>query len=277
MHVTLKCPICKAEVADSLSKCSECGYEFSEEKSKKKKFSLFSIFKKKNNDQSVQPEQPEGKKKLSFKVKAILAFIGVIIIAIIVAIIVSSINASRGVRLAEDLSEAIGRSIAHAEKTAKVELVEESAYAAADKLLSRQGALYLYESSNEVVVDGVTFPKWVIYVSLDEKSDLSMVEYYDFALLEENYKGEKTKAEIDISQIVVDDKRKDVEKLLKIEPSKIEYSAQTVKYCYNYYFINDDGDEEAKAFYIVYDRDSDRVMNTYRLELSEQWAPRYLF
>lgn len=274
----MKCPICKADIADSLAKCPECGYEFSDKKDKKKKFSLFSLFKKKNTEPETEilPDN-DGKKKLSFKVKAILVFIALIIVVVIVAIIINSINASRGVRLTEELSEAIGRSIAVAEKNAKIELVEESAFPAADKLLQRQGAMYLYESSNEVEVDGVSYPEWVIYVSLDEKSDVSKVEYYDFALLEENYKGEKTKAEIDISQIVVDDKRKDVEKLLKIEPSKIEYSEQTVKYCYNYYFVNDDGDQEARAFYIVYDRDNDRVMNTYRLELSEQWAPRYLF
>lgn len=268
----MKCPNCKAKLKEGSVKCSECGYELAEKNEKKKSF--FSFGKSKNDSAPVSEETAI---KSSFKLKIIIAFVILIVVAVIAAVIVSNVNANRGRRLAENLSEAIGRSIVVAEKNAKVELIEESASAAANKLLARQGASYLYESSNEVKVDGVHYPKWIIYVSFDDESDISKVEYFDFGLLEDNYKGEKTKAEIDTSQIVVDDKKKDVENLLKIEPTMIEYTADTIKCCYNYYFINDDGDEEARAFYIVYSADKERVMQVYRHELGEEWCPRYLF
>lgn len=258
----MKCPICKVEIPEGDNKCSGCGYTLNSEKKEMKEKKLF--FRKKKVEAAAEESESKSKTKL----KLIFALIGVLIIALIVAIIVGTVNANRGRRLAEDLSEAIGRSVAVAEKNAKVELIEESDCAAANKLMLRQGASYLYESSKEVEVDGVSYPKWLIYVIFDEKSDISKIEYYDFDVLEKNYKGEKAKAEIDTSQIVLGDKKKDIDKMLKIDPSKIEYTADTIKCCYNYYFINDDGDEEAKAFYIMYSSD-EKVISVYRVDLKE--------
>lgn len=236
------CPNCEAIIDESSPCCENCGFEFNNIKTepKKNKFSGIKSFK-------------------NIKTNKMIKLIGIGIIALLVVIIIIlifvAIFGNNGEKIASKLGEKCGKSISSAEKNADIKLLQQSAVEA----INKQGDFdYIYESEKVIVVDGVHVPKWVIKIEMMD-DNINTVSYFDYTQFKKYYKGEKLKKEIEIKEVIdAEDinkglKFKNVKKIIDMEPYRIVYYDDQIRYFYSYYFINDDDDEQRVSFLIVCD------------------------
>lgn len=236
----MKCPECGVNLDGGLTVCPECGVKLPESAIKEKK--------------------PDSK---FFKMMKLILILAVVSAAVIISIVVAvRFSASEGKRVAEKLSEKLGRSIALAEKNLDIELSSDSDY----KIL-REIRSYDYQLSSEkaVKVEGIHLPEWVIFVKADSEDKISEVTYYDFRQLLNSWKGEKASAgalpedQIDYGMTV-----KEMEKALGFEPLFITYTEEdTIVYRYKYYYVNE-VDNNEHAYYLIVEFDLDGHIRDYK-------------
>lgn len=241
----MKCPECGVNLDSGLTVCPECGVKLPESSAKEKK--------------------PDSK---FFKMMRLILILAVITAAVIISIVVAvRFSASEGKRVAEKLSEKLGRSIALAEKSIDGELSSDSEY----KIL-RQIKNYDYQLSSEktVKVEGIHLPEWVVFVKADSEDKIAEITYYDFRQLLKSWKGEKVSAnalpeeQVDYGMTV-----KEMEKALSFEPLSITYTEEdTIVYRYKYYYVNEeDGNEH--AYYLTVEFDLDNHIRDYKKSENE--------
>lgn len=231
----MNCPNCDAVVAEGVQFCPNCGND------------LLS-----NSTEPGKSPSKKPKKKLNFKI----IFVGIIVVFIIVAIIIilSVFSGNKGEKIAENLSDNIGKSIAMTEKNVHIELSETSDYSILKSIVDYD---YVIEADSSIKVEGINLPKWAVFVEKDSNDKTEKVTYYDFKVLEKDWKGVKSSKLIDTNTIEYGMNTKEVEKLIPIKPLAIvRTNDDTTEYIYKYYFT-DEKDKNEKAYYFKVDFDID--------------------
>lgn len=206
-----------------------------------------------DNIQNGAKKAPEKKEKKSNK-KAILITIGagavVVLVVLLVFFIVGLIKGNEGKKLAINLKNDLGKSIAMAEKNTDVTLKLSSQNTALKDIVNYD---YIYEASSEVKVGGIKMPEWAVFVTVDGNDKISSVVYYDFKVLKKNWKGQKAAAPIECEKIAYNMTKKEVDKLVTVSPLATTYSNDdTVTYLYKYYALDENGNEQAVRLSITY-------------------------
>lgn len=97
---------------------------------------------------------------------------------------------------------------------------------------------------------------------LPSREVIETVTYYDFKVLNKNWKGQKTSGPIDIDQITYGMTKKKAEKLIKIAPLFIRHSSNDITtYCYKYYYV-DNVTKNEKALYLEINYSADNTVKS---------------
>ena len=208
-----------------------------------------------DNIQNGAKKAPEKKEKANKK--AILITIGagvvVVLVVLLVFFIVGLIKGNEGKKLALNLKNDLGKSIAMAEKNTGVTLKLSSQNTALKDIVNYD---YIYEASSEVKVGGIKMPEWAVFVTVDGNDKISSVVYYDFKVLKKNWKGQKASAPIECEKIAYNMTKKEVDKLVSVSPLATTYSNDdTVTYLYKYYELDENGNEQAVRLSVTYSID----------------------
>lgn len=228
----MTCPHCDATVAEGVQYCPTCGADISEideteEKSPKK----------------TANKPGQGRKRLNLMLAAVVAIV-ILALAVIIAVKVSS---DEGERIAADISDKIGRSIALAEKNANVTLSAASQYPILKEV---EDFNYIYEADKSVKVEGIHLPEWAIYVETDSNDRITTVTYYNYKVLESNWKGQKASQKIDSTIVEYGMSIREAEKVIPLKPLSITRSYDdTTRYRYKYYYVDEENKNEL-AYYL---------------------------
>lgn len=226
------CPNCEANIAEGVQFCPNCGVN---------------VF---LNDVVTAPPAPKSKAKINLKLIGV--GFGTIALIVLVIVIIMLINSNPGRKIANVISESLGRSVTIAEKNANITLEQSSEFSVLKNIVNYD---FIYEAPNIVKVEGIRMPEWAIFVNNDENDKISSVVYYDFKTMERDWKGQKSTKLINSDLINYGMKMKDVERKVPLKPLSITHTNEdTVIYLYKYYFV-DPVDKNDKAYYftICYD------------------------
>lgn len=229
----MTCPNCEAIISDKAEFCPNCGNNILP-----------------NDDKGEKKPTKKTKKKLNFKI--IIAAGVLIIIVALVVLILSLFSGNKGEKIAKSLSDKLGRSVAMAEKNANIVLSSSSENTVLKNIVDYD---YIIEDEKAVSIEGIHLPEWAVFVENDENDKIQKVTYYNFKVLERNWKGEKTKEIIDVSKIASGMTDKEVQKLVSVNPlAIIRSNDDTTAYLYKYYFV-DETDKNEKAYYFTVNYD----------------------
>lgn len=240
----MTCPHCDATVAEGVQYCPACGADIS---------AIEEEIEGKTPKKSAK-KPSAGRKKLN----GAIAIIIIIAFTALVIFIAVKLSSDEGERIALDLSDKIGRSIALAEKNANVTLAPASQYPILKEIEKYD---YIYESDKSVKVEGVHIPEWAIYVKTDGNDRITTVTYYNYKILENNWKGQKASGKIDSTTIEYGMSMREAEKALPLKPLAISRSYDDIThYRYKYYCIDEESKNEL-AYYldIAFDVDNNVV------------------
>ena len=270
----MKCPKCIAAVENGAAFCTSCGYDFSsdnimnaldtdtndkkasKEKKVKEKKTLKSLFKGKKTDKADE----NAKKRKLIIVRAVLITAAVLLVTAGIIVIGSLIKSNEGINTLDNIP--IGRDLAYAESKTGKDFVLISRHNALAEICEFDG---VFESENSVKTDGVSLPEWVVTVELGEDDSINKASYYDFAALENSWKGNSSSREIAIEEIEYGMREKDVKKKLGFDPYiVIKDIDNTVTYIYRYYY-NDTltGDDVVCNYCVVFNDVDGNVKDVY--------------
>ena len=222
----MNCPNCEARIADGAQFCPNCGCDFETEKKKTE-------------------ETGEKKRfKLSVKMKIILITAGVVILAWVIFLIVVLLSGSKGERTARKLADGIGESVFDVVKGIDYAFLTHE-NVSPDFLNEIESYDRLCKSDETVKVSGVYVPEWVIYCSLDNKDRITDVKYYDFTVIEKNWKGAKTDAQLNTESFETGMTISEVCDMVDFDPISIEYSETETIYDFRYYCLDIDKNERS--------------------------------
>lgn len=227
----MTCPHCDATVAEGVQYCPACGADIS------------AIEENEGKPSKKAAKKASAKKKLN----GIIAVIAVILVAALAVFIAVKVSSGEGERIAKDLSDKIARSIAIAEKNANVTLSETSAYPILKEV---EDFNYIYESDKSVKVEGIHLPEWAIFVKTDNNDRITTVTYYNYKVLENNWKGQKASQKIDSTVVEYGMTVREVQKALPLEPLSITRSNDDItRYRYKYFYVDEESKNEL-AYYL---------------------------
>ncbi len=245
------CPECGKSIEDNSKVCTECGKEIaiapSLDLAKRPTTKVIGAKKvKKPSNLS------EGIKKIKSK-KAFWIIIIAFAIVLTTLIVAMIIKAPHPITTAEKLSEKLGEQIVVLEKNAGIHV---SATSASEAINAEMQFDYIYESEKIIKVDGVKVPEWIILFYADDNK-IDRIIYRDFSNQKKSYKGEKLKEQVDFEDLEECTKLKEVEELLKLEPTTILYGDENSKsYGYRYYYIDKNKDEACESYVVTVDKDN---------------------
>ncbi len=231
------CSKCQALNDESSEVCYNCGTTLEKKVAKK----------------SINPFK---KVDVNLPKKTLLILIGIALVVIIVVVtvvsVLNNIEENRGFNLAKDLSQSVGETdiFAVAEKN---DIYFETK-SVSSEINTMADAKYLYESDRVITVDGVKVPTWIIKVDLlDEK--IAYVYYRDYTVQDANYKGVKVNEPISTLKVEIGQKLSEVNDIFGIKPISVKYFETYTEYLFNYYYINEAGDEQEHSFKVTFDEE----------------------
>ncbi len=192
------------------------------------------------NDMKKKEKSPDGNKsgrklRISRKAIALLVIAAAVIIAVIIGVNQLRKWHNDGARYAEKLSEQIGVSPKTAQKYAKVTLSEESDCPYINMVMEQEGYSYVYESSQNVSVSGVTIPEWVVLLTV-KNTTVTEVVYYDYKELKQYGNGHKAKDHISFTGINAGMDSAAVQAYTGFAPLCVRYDKDTMTEYYKYYY-----------------------------------------
>ncbi len=181
----MECPKCHKSVDDDDIFCPNCDTRLRPDKNT----SIMKRFKKQNKPLNVEIVGEKKKHKLSEgKLKLILITVAVVLLVVLVVLIVVNIISGKGENTAESISEYIGVDVAKAQKKLDMHFKDESAFQGVNNALNFD---YIIESDDSVNVDGINYPEWAAFVTVDDEERIQTVKYSNFKVLKNNANGEK--------------------------------------------------------------------------------------
>lgn len=234
----MTCPNCDANISEDTQFCPSCGYDFD---------SKDAVAVEKDTKKYIK------KKKIIIIGSAILAFI--IAVVIVVMIIVSNMN--KGSTIAARLSEMIGKNASDAAKSVSMELYKTSKFEFLKDIYDYD---YILESEDTVNISGVNVPYWVIFITTDDKNTIDKVLFYDYKVLNGNWKGVKTSSKIDVNSVSQGYTKSEVDNALQIQPQKITYNDDdTSVLVYKYFYLDNTNKNEVSSYITVIYDENDRM------------------
>lgn len=228
----MTCPHCDSTVAEGVQYCPACGADIS------------AIEENEGKTPKKAAKKPSSARK---KLNGIIAVVAVILLAALIIFIAVKVSSDVGERIAMDLSDKIGRSIALAEKNANVTLSETSAYPILKQV---ERFNYIFESDKSVKVEGIHLPEWAVYVQTDNNDRITTVTYYNYKVLESNWKGQKAPQKIDSTVVEYGMSVREAEKAVPLKPLSITRSYDDIThYRYKYYYVDEESKNEL-AYYL---------------------------
>ena len=261
----MDCPKCKAAVENSAAFCTNCGYDFSsdniidtldksvseskEKKIKEKKEKRYLLnFKKK-----AEKADENAKKRRLIIVRAVLITAAVLIIFAAFVVIASLIKSNEGIKTLDNIP--IGRDLAYAESKTGKDFVLISRHTAVADICEFDG---IYESDKVVKSEGVNLPEWAVTVQLGDDQSIQKASYYDFAVLQNGWKGQSCSEEIGIDVVEYGMTEKEVERKLGFKPYVvIKDIDNTITYIYRYYYSDTLTGDDVVCNYCVIFNDVD--------------------
>lgn len=269
----MNCPKCGELLPENTALCPNCGSDIDE-------YDMFADApadeikpREKNQVKSAKKQSPKkGKKKAppanpALRKKLVLAALLIIILVLGGMFIAAQLGASKGRRTADKIADdALGRSIEIAQTKLGVTLYEQSRFSYLEKVSAYN---YIIESDADVRVCGITLPEWSVFVSTDPSSKINKVTYYDFSVLQNDWRGRKLNAAVDLSAVQFGMSAGEAEKLLGLKPYSVTKTVDDLTiYKYRYYYTDAITGND-KAFSIEIDVDlENRVKSTATTEIN---------
>ncbi len=217
------CPDCKSVIPDNLKVCSSCGYNLEKNDN--------------NPTDKKNKEIRQHKRSLKIKnikrIKIVAVALAIIFLLIVICCICIGASSSKGLRKSEKLSKKIGQPIEKAASYADIEFTKSSDFQYLNSVIDYNS---VYESDKKTSIYGINMPQWAIFCNEDMFGNLSSVSYYDFRILKDNINGIKKKSKIDLSAVTSGMSKKDVDKILDMEPYQTVVSDGTTSRKYKYYY-----------------------------------------
>lgn len=254
----MKCPNCGKTVGEHDGVCSNCGIALPEiidveDTSIVKKFSH------KKEKAPLGTTKPSGADKLRRKMggrkgKLILIGVAVILLVVLVILIIVSLSSSKGRKIADKTMAYIGADIGMAEKDADVHFKDESAYKGLNNAVKYD---YIYESDDDVKVDGITYPEWAVLVTVNENEKIDSVKYSNFKTLKADVNGKERDKVVNLDKFETGVSGKTVLDEIDLDYYSITYTKDTISYVYRYWYTTADGDKQPVVLNVSFDRDND--------------------
>ena len=245
------------DVPDDSKVCEVCGKKLTKKK-------LLSSFRNHKNEKNSDAKKLNVSNETKIKIVAAVVVTAVIILVVI--LIVNRIEDNTGINLAKDIKDFTGEPLKTAINETQNYFADESAYDSVNFLTSFD---YVIEDEDNLKIDGVKYPEWVVLITTDDNDKITEVKYVDFTILKKNSKGTKIKSEINLDKFTAGDKLRKVVKDIDAEPFSITYSDGSVTYNYKYYFVNDVKDEQAMSLDVVCDLEDSYIYSTTRRQTPE--------
>ncbi|MEG0615629.1 MAG: hypothetical protein RR540_07725, partial [Oscillospiraceae bacterium] len=100
-------------------------------------------------------------------------------------------------------------------------------------------------------------PEWAVFVKNTQDDKIDSVTYYNFKVLEKNWKGQKSKSILDTNIVEYGMSLRDAKRSVPVLPLSITRTVDDkTTYLYKYYFVGEDKNEDAYYFSIDYDGDN---------------------
>ncbi len=238
------CPRCKEVLPDGTEICTVCNKKLT-----KRKSGLFRNFrKKKAPDSASAPEQTPKSRKTKLKI-AVFALL-VIAIAVLVIVLVVGMISNKGEKTAKELKSYIGDTLVNTINDSGISLSPESKFRVVNQ---SAGFDYLVESEDDVKVDGVHYPEWLVTLNLNNVERVVDVTFYNFEALDNNARGPKLKSTLSLKGVKDGTDYDKVKDLIDIDPYSVKYESNQITFTYKYYYKNASGDMQAMKFVVIYD------------------------
>lgn len=269
----MTCPKCGELLPENTTLCPTCGYEISEYDSFDEKPAEEIKPNEKNQVKPAKKQPPKkGKKKPksanpAIRKKLVLAVLAIIILVLGGMFIAAQLNASEGRRTADKIADdALGRSVEIAETKLGVTLYEQSRFSYLSKVAPYN---YIVEDESDIRVCGITLPEWAVLVATNPGGKINKVTYYDFSVLQSDWRGRKLNAAVDISAIQFGMNAGEAEKLIGLKPYSVTKTVDDLTiYKYRYYYTDSITGND-KAFSLEIDVDlENRVKSTATTEIN---------
>lgn len=259
--LSVECPKCKKAVGENDVVCKNCGTTLKTAVEKKhKKMSFFNSIKNKSEQSSQLPLlETSAKKKIPFavnsdnekKVKIAFMAAAAVLLIVLVWVLIVQISGDKGARKAAQAAEFIGSPLTKAEKDMDVHFKDNSAFDVVNKAAAFD---YVYESEDNVSLDGADFPEWAVFVDKNSSDKIESVTYTDYKLLKKDTRGAKMDKKINLDKFDKGVKFGTVSDEIGTDPYKITYAAETTSYIYKYYYKNSSGNEQSIILTSVFDK-----------------------
>lgn len=271
--IALNCPKCGELLPENTALCPNCGNEI-------KEYDMFDDApadeikpseKKQVKPAKKQPPKKSGKKEKpanhAVRKRLLLAALLIIILVLGGMFIAAQLGASEGRRTADKIADdALGRSVEIAETKLGVTLYEQSRFSYLEKVSQYN---YIVEDDADVRVCGITLPEWAVFVSTNPGGKISKVTYYDFSVLQNDWRGRKLNSAVDLSAVQFGMNAAEAEKLLGLKPYSVTKTVDDLTiYKYRYYYTDAITGND-KAFSVEIDVDlENRVKSTATTEIN---------
>ena len=250
----MKCPKCGKKASEQDSVCSNCGTVLRE--ITEKTDAVQNVFGRERRyletakSDGIKPEKiRSGKKHLKF------IFFGIAVILLISLIIfaVISFTGVKGGKIAEKASQSIGSGLAQAEKSTEVHFKDESAYVGVNNAVKYD---YITESDDSVSVDGITYPEWAVFVTLDDSDNIETVKYSDFKLLKDNVKGKERDRVVNLDKFEKGASFGTVSDEIDLDYYSVVYARDVDTYNYRYWYKTESGDVQPVILSVTFDKNN---------------------
>ena len=269
----MNCPKCGELMPENTALCPNCGNEI-------KDYDMFAdapadeinpAEKKQVKPAKKQPPKKSVKKDKPaspvIRKRLLLAVLLIIILVLGGMFIAAQLGASEGRRTADKIADdALGRSIEIAETKLGVTLYEQSRFSYLEKVSPYN---YIVEDDADVRVCGITLAEWAVFVSTNPGGKISKVTYYDFSVLQNDWRGRKLNGAVDLSAVQFGMSAGEAEKLLGLKPYSVTKTVDDLTiYKYRYYYTDAITGND-KAFSVEIDVDlENRVKSTATTEIN---------
>lgn len=269
----MNCPKCGELMPENTALCPNCGNEI-------KDYDMFAdapadeikpAEKKQVKPSKKQPPKKSGKKDKpaspAIRKRLLLAVLLIIILILGGMFIAAQLGASEGRRTADKIADdALGRSVEIAETKLGVTLYEQSRFSYLEKVSPYN---YIVEDDADVRVCGITLPEWAVFVSTNPGGKISKVTYYDFSVLQNDWRGRKLSGAVDLSAVQFGMNAAEAEKVLGLKPYSVTKTVDDLTiYKYRYYYTDAITGND-KAFSVEIDVDlENRVKSTATTEIN---------
>lgn len=195
--------------------------------------------------------------KISFKNRLILIIVLAVCVIVAIVLIIALISANKGQKTAQKLAKGIGDPLDEVSDSIDYPLSGQSSYEFLHNLCDAQ---YVCTDEKEISIEGITVPKWAIFCNTQGDDDeIVSVTLYDFARLEDSFKGSEESESIDVSSLEEGMDYKDFEDVVDIKPYVTTYTGKTTIYQYRYYYEDVDKNQTCHMIWAEFDSDEELV------------------